>query len=289
MSTNKVIPKDIEELENEEWFYSLDYVLQQWGPDRVVELLRQLQVRAHKAGVELPFTANTPYINTISRSKQVPYPGNREIERLIKSVIRWNAMAMVVKANKNENGIGGHISTYASVATLLEVAFNHFFKGKGDGHDGDQIYFQGHAAPGIYSRAFLEGRLTADQLNNYRRELQTKGGLSSYPHPWLMPNFWEFPTVSMGLGPIMSIYQARFNRYLEDRGLKTTSHQKVWAFLGDGETDEPEALGAISLAAREKLDNLIFVINCNLQRLDGPVRGNGKIVQELEAIFKGAG
>lgn len=289
MSTNKVIPKDIEELENEEWFYSLDYVLQQWGPDRVVELLRQLQVRAHKAGVELPFTANTPYINTISRSKQVPYPGNREIERLIKSVIRWNAMAMVVKANKNESGIGGHISTYASVATLLEVAFNHFFKGKGDGHDGDQIYFQGHAAPGIYSRAFLEGRITADQLNNYRRELQSKGGLSSYPHPWLMPNFWEFPTVSMGLGPIMSIYQARFNRYLEDRGLKTTSHQKVWAFLGDGETDEPEALGAISLAAREKLDNLIFVINCNLQRLDGPVRGNGKIVQELEAIFKGAG
>lgn len=289
MSTNKVIPKDIEELENEEWFYSLDYVLQQWGPDRVVELLRQLQVRAHKAGVELPFTANTPYINTISRSKQVPYPGNREIERLIKSVIRWNAMAMVVKANKNESGIGGHISTYASVATLLEVAFNHFFKGKGDGHDGDQIYFQGHAAPGIYSRAFLEGRITADQLNNYRRELQSKGGLSSYPHPWLMPNFWEFPTVSMGLGPIMSIYQARFNRYLEDRGLKTTSHQKVWAFLGDGETDEPEALGAISLASREKLDNLIFVINCNLQRLDGPVRGNGKIVQELEAIFKGAG
>jgi pyruvate dehydrogenase E1 component len=289
MSTNKIIPKDIEELENEEWFYSLDYVLQQWGPDRVVELLRQLQVRAHKAGVDLPFTANTPYINTINRSKQTPYPGNREIERLIKSVIRWNAMAMVVKANKNENGIGGHISTYASVATLLEVAFNHFFKGKGNGHDGDLIYFQGHAAPGIYARAFLEGRISADQLNNFRRELNPKGGLSSYPHPWLMPNFWEFPTVSMGLGPIMSIYQARFNRYLEDRGLKNTSHQKVWAFLGDGETDEPEALGAITLAAREKLDNLIFVINCNLQRLDGPVRGNGKIIQELEAVFRGAG
>ncbi len=289
MNSNKIIPKDIEELENEEWFYSLDYVLQQWGPDRVVELLRQLQVRAHKAGVELPFTANTPYINTISRAKQPPYPGNREIERLIKSVIRWNAMAMVVKANKNENGIGGHISTYASVATLLEVAFNHFFKGKGEGHDGDLIYFQGHAAPGIYARAFLEGRLTAEQLKNYRRELDPRGGLSSYPHPWLMPNFWEFPTVSMGLGPIMSIYQARFNRYLEDRGLKVTSHQKVWAFLGDGETDEPEALGAITLAAREKLDNLIFVINCNLQRLDGPVRGNGKIVQELEAVFRGAG
>ena len=290
MTRNKIIPKDIEELENEEWFYSLDYVLQEWGPERVVELLRQLQVRAFKAGVELPFTANTPYINTISRDKQTPYPGNREIERLIKSVIRWNAMAMVVKANKNETGIGGHISTYASVATLLEVAFNHFFRGKGAGHDGDLIYFQGHAAPGIYSRAFLEGRITSDQLCNFRRELNPNGpGLSSYPHPWLMPNFWEFPTVSMGLGPIMAIYQARFNRYLEDRGLKVTSHQKVWAFLGDGETDEPEALGAITLAAREKLDNLIFVINCNLQRLDGPVRGNGKIVQELEAVFKGAG
>ncbi len=289
MNKNNIIPKDLEELENEEWFYSLDYVLQQWGPDRVVELLRQLQVRAHKAGVELPFTANTPYINTITRDKQVPYPGNREIERMIKSVIRWNAMAMVVKANKNENGIGGHISTYASVATLLEVAFNHFFRGKGDGHDGDMIYFQGHAAPGIYSRAYLEGRLSADQLNNFRRELAPKGGLSSYPHPWLMPNFWEFPTVSMGLGPIMAIYQARFNRYLEDRGLKETANQKVWAFLGDGETDEPEALGAITLASREKLDNLIFVINCNLQRLDGPVRGNGKIVQELEAVFRGAG
>lgn len=289
MNSNKLIPKEIEELENEEWFYSLDYVMQQWGPERVVELLRQLQVRAHKAVIELPFTANTPYINTIARGKQPPYPGNREIERLIKSVIRWNAMAMVVKANKNENGIGGHISTYASVATLLEVAFNHFFKGKGDGHDGDQIYFQGHAAPGIYARAFIEGRLSVDQLNNFRRELDKKGGLSSYPHPWLMPNFWEFPTVSMGLGPIMAIYQARFNRYLEDRGLKVTSHQKVWAFLGDGETDEPEALGAITLASREKLDNLIFVINCNLQRLDGPVRGNGKIVQELEAVFRGAG
>lgn len=289
MNSNKPIPTEIEELENEEWFYSLDYVLQQWGPDRVVELLRQLQVRAHKAGVELPFTANTPYINTINRTKQPPFPGNREIERHIKSVIRWNAMAMVVKANKLEHGIGGHISTYASVATLFEVAFNHFFKGKGDGHNGDQIFFQGHASPGIYARAFLEGRISTEQLNNFRRELGTNGGLSSYPHPWLMPNFWEFSTVSMGLGPIMAIYQARFNRYLEDRGLKMTSEQKVWAFLGDGETDEPESLGAITLASREKLDNLIFVINCNLQRLDGPVRGNGKIVQELEAVFRGAG
>ena len=289
MSALKVIPKDIEELENEEWFYSLDYVLQEWGPDRVVELLRQLQVRAHKAGVELPFTANTPYINTINRAKQPPYPGNREIERHIKSIIRWNAMAMVVKANNLEHGIGGHISTYASVATLFEVAFNHFFRGKGDGHNGDQIFFQGHASPGVYARAFMEGRISTDQLNNFRRELHPKGGLSSYPHPWLMPNFWEFSTVSMGLGPIMAIYQARFNRYLEDRGLKNTSDQKVWAFLGDGETDEPESLGAITLASREKLDNLIFVINCNLQRLDGPVRGNGKIVQELEAVFRGAG
>lgn len=289
MSKDKVIPREIEELENEEWLYSMDYVLQQWGPERVVDLLKQLQIRAHKAGVELPFTANTPYINTISRAKQPPYPGNREIERMIKSLIRWNAMAMVVKANKNENGIGGHISTYASVATLLEVAFNHFFRGNGDDLDGDMIYFQGHAAPGIYARAFLEGRLSVDQLNNFRRELNPKGGLSSYPHPWLMPDFWQFSTVSMGLGPITAIYQARFNRYLEDRGLKNTSNQKVWAFLGDGETDEPETLGAITLASREKLDNLIFVINCNLQRLDGPVRGNGKIVQELEAVFRGAG
>lgn len=289
MNKDKVIPKEIEELENEEWLYSMDYVLQQWGPERVVELLKQLQIRAHKAGVELPFTANTPYINTISKDKQSPYPGNREIERMIKSLIRWNAMAMVVKANKNENGIGGHISTYASVATLLEVAFNHFFKGNGDNLDGDMVYFQGHAAPGIYARAFLEGRLSVDQLNNFRRELNPKGGLSSYPHPWLMPKFWQFSTVSMGLGPITAIYQARFNRYLEDRGIKKTANQKVWAFLGDGETDEPETLGAITLASREKLDNLIFVINCNLQRLDGPVRGNGKIVQELEAVFRGAG
>ncbi len=279
----------IEDIETSEWLYSLDWVLEHGGPERVVELLHQLQIRAHKAGVSIPFTANTPYINTIPRDKQPPFPGNREIERRIKSIIRWNAMAMVVKANKQESGIGGHISTYASAATLYEIGFNHFFKGKDDGYGGDQVYFQGHASPGIYSRAFLEGRITRDQLEYFRRELKPGGGLSSYPHPWLMPNFWEFPTVSMGLGPIMAIYQARFNRYLEDRGLKEDMGNKVWAFLGDGETDEPEALGAISLAAREKLDNLIFVINCNLQRLDGPVRGNGKIIQELEAIFRGAG
>ncbi len=281
--------KKIEELENEEWLYSLDYVLKNGGSKRVIEILHQLQIRAHKAGVEIPFTANTPYINTIPREKQPPFPGNREIERRIKSILRWNAMAMVVRANKHENGIGGHISTYASVATLLEIGFNHFFKGKGENHNGDQIYFQGHASPGIYARAFLEGRLTIEQIENFRREIKNPKGLSSYPHPWLMPNFWEFPTVSMGLGPIMAIYQARFNRYLEDRGLKDTSNSRVWAFLGDGETDEPETLGAITLASREKLDNLTFVINCNLQRLDGPVRGNGKIIQELEAAFRGAG
>ncbi len=289
MSEENINNEKIEQLENEEWLYSLDYVLQHGGPKRVIEILRNLQVRAHKAGVELPFTANTPYINTIPREKQPPFPGDREIERRIKSIIRWNAMAMVVRANKLGSGVGGHISTYASAATIYEIGFNHFFRGKGETHDGDQIFFQGHASPGIYARAFLEGRLSVEQLENFRRELNPKGGLSSYPHPWLMPNFWEFPTVSMGLGPIMAIYQARFNRYLEDRGLKDTSNQKVWAFLGDGETDEPETLGAITLASREKLDNLVFVINCNLQRLDGPVRGNGKIIQELEAAFRGAG
>lgn len=279
----------INEIETREWLYSLDYVLEHGGDERVRELLQELQIRAQKAGVTIPFSANTPYINTISRKDQPIFPGNREIERRIKSLIRWNAMAMVVKANKLEDGIGGHISTYASAATLYEIGFNHFFKGKGEGYDGDQIFFQGHASPGIYARAFLEGRITKNQLKNFRRDLKKEGGLTSYPHPWLMPDFWEFPTVSMGLGPIMAIYQARFNQYLEDRGLKDKNNSKVWAFLGDGETDEPESLGAITLASREKLDNLIFVINCNLQRLDGPVRGNGKIIQELEAIFRGAG
>jgi pyruvate dehydrogenase E1 component len=285
-------PKDAAELETvetREWLESLDYVLQSGGPSRVSRLLRDLAHHARQQGVRQPFTANTPYINSIPASEQPPFPGSREIERRIKSLVRWNALAMVVKANKAEEGIGGHISTFASAATLYEVGFNHFFKGKGDDHDGDIIYFQGHAAPGIYARAFVEGRLTADKLENFRRELKAGGGLSSYPHPWLMPDFWEFPTVSMGLGPICAIYQARFMRYLEDRGLKKRSDSKVWAFLGDGETDEPETLGAITLASREKLDNLIFVINCNLQRLDGPVRGNGQIIQELEAAFRGAG
>jgi pyruvate dehydrogenase E1 component len=280
---------ELEEIETREWFDSLDYVLESSGPERVTQLLQQLEIHAQQAGVEVRFTANTPYINTIPVEKQPPFPGSREIERRIKSIVRWNAMAMVVRANREESGIGGHISTYASAATLYEVGFNHFFRGKDDPSGGDIIYFQGHASPGIYARAFLEGRLTTEQVENFRNELKPGGGLSSYPHPWLMPDFWEFPTVSMGLSPIMAIYQARFNRYLEDRGLKKTSGQKVWAFLGDGETDEPEALGAITLAARERLDNLIFVINCNLQRLDGPVRGNGKIIQELEAAFRGAG
>lgn len=231
---------------------------------------------------------NTPYINTIPVANQPPYPGDGKLEWRIRSLIRWNAMAMVVRANRKSEGIGGHISTYASAATLYEVGFNHFFKGKETGV-GDLIYFQGHASPGIYARAFLEGRLTEVQLENFRRELSPGGGLSSYPHPRLMPDFWEFPTVSMGLSPLMGIYQARFNRYLEDRGLKKKDHSKIWVFLGDGETDEPESLGALTLASRERLDNLIFVVNCNLQRLDGPVRGNGKIIQELESAFHGAG
>jgi pyruvate dehydrogenase E1 component len=281
--------KTINELENKEWLESLDYILQNQGPKRVTEILRKLQIHAQKNGVNIPFTANTPYINTIPVEKQPVFPGSREIERRIKSILRWNAMAMVVRANRELNGIGGHISTYASAATLYEIGFNHFFRGKNDPSGGDIIYFQGHATPGIYARAMLEGRISEEDLNNFRRELSSDRGLSSYPHPWLMPKFWEYPTVSMGLGPIMSIYQARFNRYLEDRGIKDTSKQKVWAFIGDGETDEPESLGAITLASRERLDNLIFVINCNLQRLDGPVRGNGKIIQELEAIFRGAG
>jgi len=285
-------PKDATEfdaVEMREWLDSLDYVLQSGGPVKVARLLRELTTHATENGVHLPFSANTPYINTISADEQVLMPGNPDIERRIKSLVRWNAAAMVVRANKAEEGIGGHISTFASAATLYEVAFNHFFRGHTDPNGGDVIFFQGHAAPGIYARAYLEGRINETQLENFRRELKPGGGLSSYPHPWLMPDFWEYPSVSMGLGPIMAIYQARFMRYLEDRGLKEKSNAKVWAFLGDGETDEPEALGAITLPAREKLDNLIFVINCNLQRLDGPVRGNGQIIQELEAAFRGAG
>jgi pyruvate dehydrogenase E1 component len=275
--------------ENREWIESLDYIYANQGPHRVVALLRLLQVRAQEHGVHFHFSANTPYINTIPLTQQPPFPGSREIERRIKSLIRWNAMAMVVRANKEHAGLGGHISTFASSATLYEVGFNHFFRAKSAGHPGDLIYFQGHAAPGIYARAFLEGRIDASHLEHFRQERQPGGGLSSYPHPYLMPHFWQFPTVSMGLSSIMAIYQARFLRYLQDRGIKAPDDRKVWAFLGDGELDEPESLGAITLASRERLDNLIFVINCNLQRLDGPVRGNGKIIQELEAAFRGAG
>lgn len=283
-------PVDIDPTETSEWIGSLDYILKSKGPERVKYLLKTLDTKARSEGVDVPLEVNTPYINTIPRHKQPAYPGNREIERRIKSIIRWNAMAMVQRANKKFDGLGGHISTFASSATLYEVGFNHFFRGRGEtGFDGDIIYFQGHASPGMYSRAFFEGRLSVENLDNFRRELQDVPGLSSYPHPWLMPGFWEFPTVSMGLGPLMAIYQARFNRYLHNRGIKDTSNQRVWAFLGDGECDEPESLGALHLAAREKLDNLTFVINCNLQRLDGPVRGNSKVIQELEAVFRGSG
>lgn len=278
-----------QEIEIREWLESIEYVIKHGGPERVQALLQELQNYAFARGIKLPFSANTPYLNTIPVKDQPTFPGSREIERRIKSIIRWNAMAMVVRANRVENGIGGHISTYSSAATLYEVAFNHFFRARTDDFSGDLVFFQGHASPGIYARAFLEGRISIDELKNFRHEAHESQGLPSYPHPWLKPDFWQFATVSMGLGPLTAIYQARFNRYLEDRGLKKSTGEKVWAFLGDGETDEPEALGAISLAAREKLDNLIFVINCNLQRLDGPVRGNGKIIQELETVFRGAG
>jgi pyruvate dehydrogenase E1 component len=279
----------IDPQEIQEWIESFDAVLKEEGQEAAAILLDRLRARAQKLGAGPAFTANTPYVNTIPVEKQAVFPGDQEIERRIKSLIRWNALAMVVRANRVDHSIGGHISTYASAATLFEIGFNHFFRGRTEEFEGDTVYFQGHASPGVYSRAFLEGRLSAKQLENFRRELRQDGGLSSYPHPWLMPDFWEYPTVSMGLSPLMAIYQARFNRYLEDRGVKPKTNAKVWAFLGDGETDEPETLGAITLASRENLDNLIFIINCNLQRLDGPVRGNGKIVQELEAAFRGAG
>ena len=282
-------PDDFDPLETREWREALDDVIASRGEERARFLLQRLQDHAYRRTVPLP-APTTPYVNTIPVHEQPPYPGDRALERRIKSLVRWNAMAMVVRANRLEDGIGGHISTYQSAATLYEVGFNHFFHGRGEsGFDGDLVFFQGHASPGIYARAFLEGRLPAARLENFRRELAPGGGLASYPHPWLMPDFWEFPTVSMGLGPITAIYQARFMKYLEHRGLLAESGRKVWAFLGDGECDEPETLGALSLASRERLDNLIFVVNCNLQRLDGPVRGNGKIIQELEAAFRGAG
>jgi pyruvate dehydrogenase E1 component len=276
--------------ETEEWLTAFEQVIEVEGQSRACFLLQKLLEKGYEKDVVLPFTGNTPYINTIPKSEEPPYAGDRALERRIKSIVRWNAMALVVRANKKYPGLGGHISTFASAATLYQVGFHHFFRGRGEGgFDGDIIYFQGHGSPGIYANAFLEGRITLDQMEAFRREVERGKGLSSYPHPWLMPDFWEFPTVSMGLAPISAIYQAKFNRYLRNRGLRDPQQRKIWAFLGDGETDEPEALGAITLASREKLDNLIFVINCNLQRLDGPVRGNGKIIQELETAFRGAG
>lgn len=280
--------QNIYEIENREWIESLDYIIKHEGEERVQELITLLKRRARREGIELELH-ESPYINSIHHEDEQEYPGDRELERKIKSIIRWNAMAMVTKANRKTSGIGGHISTYASAATLYEVAFNHFFRGGDDGGPADMVYIQGHASPGIYARAFLEGRISEEQLKNFRRELAEGGGLSSYPHPRLMEDFWQFPTVSMGLSSITAIYQARFNKYMQDKGLLEKSNQKVWAFLGDGEMDEPESMGAITLAAREKLDNLIFVVNANMQRLDGPVRGNGSIVKELEMAFRGAG
>ncbi|MEW7984201.1 MAG: pyruvate dehydrogenase (acetyl-transferring), homodimeric type [Candidatus Thiodiazotropha sp.] len=279
---------DTDPQETQEWLDALEAVLENEGVDRAHFLIERLVDKARRSGAYLPFSANTAYVNTIPVTKQRRFPGDRAMERRIRSFIRWNAMAMVVQANRISTELGGHISSFASSATLFDVGFNHFFHAPSKERDGDLIFFQGHSAPGVYARAYLEGRLSEEQLYSFRQEVDGQG-LSSYPHPWLMPGFWQFPTVSMGLGPLMAIYQARFMRYLHDRGLLNTDERKVWSFCGDGEMDEPEALGAISLAGRERLDNLIFVINCNLQRLDGPVRGNGKIIQELEAVFRGAG
>ena len=280
---------DIDPSETQEWLDALDQVHSQEGDERARFVLYKILKRARQLHVGLPPLTQTRYINTISPEQEPFFPGDEELERRLRRLIRWNAVAMVLRANNRAPGIGGHLATYASAATLYEVGFNHFFRGKDDGSSGDQIFFQGHAAPGIYARAFLEGRLTEENLDHFRQEALSGMGLSSYPHPRTMPNFWEFPTVSMGLGPIAAIYQARLNRYLANRGLADTSANRVWAFLGDGEMDEPESITALSLAAREGLDNLTFVVNCNLQRLDGPVRGNGKIIQELEGLFRGAG
>ena len=280
---------DIDPEETLEWLESLDSVLEREGPERAHFLLERLIDKTRRSGAYLPFSATTAYVNTIPVSQQRPIPGDQAIEHSIRSVIRWNAAAMVVHANRKSSELGGHIASFASAATLYDVGFMHFFKAPTEENMGDLVFFQGHSAPGIYARAFLEGRISEKQLKMFRQEALSKDGLSSYPHPWLMPNFWQFPTVSMGLGPIMAIYQARFMKYLHNREIQPQQNRKVWAFMGDGEMDEPESLGAISLAARENLDNLIFVINCNLQRLDGPVRGNSKIIQELEAVFRGAG
>ena len=291
--TKPPVPPQVGADEQDRWLDSLELVLESVLKDqkavKLPILIERLKERLRQAGMPVPESVSTPYLNSIPPEHEPPYPGDREIERRIKSYIRWNAMAMVVNANRTHGGLGGHISTFASSATLYEVAFNHFFRGPEGDRPADMVYIQGHASPGIYARAFLEGRLTAQHLHNFRQELSKTGGLSSYPHPYLMPDFWQFPTVSMGLGPIMSIYQARFNRYLKARGFLKGEEPRVWCFVGDGESDEPETLGALTLASRERLDNLIWVVNCNLQRLDGPVRGNGKIIQELESAFRGAG
>ena len=279
---------DTDPQETQEWLDALEAVLEFEGVDRAHYLIDKMIDKARRSGVSVPYNAHTAYLNTIPLTKQEPYPGDQALESRIRSFIRWNAMAMVVHANRKSTELGGHIASFASAATLFDVGFNHFFRATNDSQEGDLVFFQGHSAPGIYARAFLEGRLSEDDLNSFRQEADGHG-LSSYPHPWLMPNFWQFPTVSMGLGPLMSIYQARFMKYLQDRELAPQSDRKVWAFMGDGEMDEPESLGAISLAGRERLDNLVHVVNCNLQRLDGPVRGNGKIIQELEAVYRGAG
>jgi pyruvate dehydrogenase E1 component len=282
------VQRDVDPAETQEWFDSLEGVIEVEGQGRAAFLLGGLLDRARQRGTPVPYSATTPYINTIPPDREARHPGDRAIEQRIRSYIRWNALAIVLRANKDSSELGGHIASFQSAATLYDVGFQHFWRAPTENHGGDLIYAQGHVSPGLYARAFLEGRLTEQQLLSFRQETGGKG-ISSYPHPWLMPNFWQFPTVSMGLGPLMAIYQARFLKYLQGRGIAKTEGRKVWAFLGDGETDEPESLGAISLGSREKLDNLIFVINCNLQRLDGPVRGNGKVIQELEANFRGAG
>ena len=281
----RVAPQDIDPTETREWIEAFDAIVGTQGGERATYVLRALWEHARRCRVRLPPVLNSPYCNTIDLAQQPPYPGDLAIEARLSAAVRWNALAMVVRANRAHPDLGGHIASYASAADLFEVGFNHFFRA---GQAGDLVYFQPHSAPGVYARAFLEGRLSEARLANYRREVGGEG-LSSYPHPWLMPDFWQFPTGSMGIGPINAIYQARFMRYLSDRGLADTSARKVWAFVGDGEMDEPESLAGLSLAAREGLDNLIFVVNCNLQRLDGPVRGNGSIIQELEGLFAGAG
>src|SRR5213595_1296703 len=283
-----MLKPDVDIQETQEWLEALEAVVRHDGPERAQELLERVLDHARASGVPMEVALNTPYVNTIPVEREAPFPGDADLEHRVRSLIRWNAIATVLRSNKESSELGGHIASYQSAATLYEVGFNHFWHAPTAEHGGDLVYIQGHSSPGIYARAFLEGRISERQLEGFRQEI-SRDGLASYPHPWLMPDFWQFPTVSMGLGPLMAIYQARFMKYLTGRGAANTTDRKVWAFMGDGEMDEPESMGAIGLAARERLDNLIFVVNCNLQRLDGPVRGNGKIIQELEAEFRGAG